>query len=329
MRWVWLRDVQIEDVSVPHHPRLVQSVQNLNLTLGVWRFPNAFLNSRSPDVKFMLHNDHLYRWRLVFNDTFSKPFVHINFNVHKYSELAPATKARAQLNVSLDVGPERTCFLAAQTYDIWKLSGRKVENYFECDARSHRDYLAEAKSPTNEMIMYTRSSINITYELIAVLLGRQFGTTNEPVCGEPEYAISHVAHFNQEFRDYSYICKKGFEYKAVADETKLSDTSVHFQRCQADMFWEGKYPVCVPKVFCSIEELRRNDDPKRTIDTSVEVYQLDGLYFVNESRYYAIEGTTATYGCANATQAILLGKETRQCNKNGTWSGAKPTCQGW
>jgi hypothetical protein len=55
---------------------------------------------------------------------------------------------------------------------------------------------------------------------------------------------------------------------------------------------------------------------------------LDGLYFYNESNYYAIEGTEVNYGCQNTITHILVSKESTTCTKNGLWSSSQPYCYG-
>ncbi|CAG2170578.1 unnamed protein product [Oppiella nova] len=78
------------------------------------------------------------------------------------------------------------------------------------------------------------------------------------------------------------------------------------------MRWRGSYPDCVPLKPCPLEHLLVGAHSNQTVVTS-----MDGLYFYNESQYYAVDGTEVSYGCANPGAGILVGKGGRHCLKTG------------
>jgi len=223
------------------------------------------------------------------------------------------------------VSPERKCVLDFQSDDKWRENGRLTDSLFTCDSNSFEAYNRDIKNPGDYMIMETQSSVdqNLPHDLIAVYFGKSYGTTEEPLCGEPEIAVSHLSKFNQQYKDYTVQCKSDKEWLYVSKQNDdLPETSIHALKCTRDMKWKGSYPECIPLKPCPLDKLLIGPNSNEILINSY-----DGLYFFNETQYYAYKGTEVHYGCVNPS-SDLIGKVIRTCLKNGSWSNAEPYCYG-
>lgn len=146
--------MRIDDVT---NNKTVHDHRNLSLVEGVWKFPNAFTNTRSK-TKLIVSGSNHYKWTLTLNASTPKQFVRFNFNTINYTSLSKEEKQVYWLNVSLDVGPHRKCELKMQNFDIWKASGQKIDNFFECESLSDRDYREDSQWPVPTMVMHTQVS---------------------------------------------------------------------------------------------------------------------------------------------------------------------------
>ncbi|CAG2170653.1 unnamed protein product [Oppiella nova] len=315
-----MKDSKLEDIS-GDRPVLVFEHLNMTITNTTWRYPNAFTSNRFKKARLRINDTNKYKWSFRFTAPTAKLFVRINFNFINYTFLSPQDKENFRFNISLEVSPYRSCRLNYQGGDKWREDGNKVESDFTCDTASVEDTRKDLADPGDYMLMETQASHQLDHELIAVFLGKSYGTDDEPLCGEPEIMSSQFSRFNVQYRDYSINCRKD-NYKYISTyNPDLPNTSVHSMKCQPDMRWKGSYPDCVPLKPCSLDNLLVGAHSNQTVITS-----MDGLYFFNESQYYAVDGTEVNYGCANPGSDILVGKESRHCLKTGVWSGNEPYC---
>jgi len=91
--------------------------------------------------------------------------------------------------------------------------------------------------------------------------------------------------------------------------------------CNSKSEWVGQWPVCVPIVTCSKEEILRDND------SSVLIEQIGNVYYLNSTQWYAINDSWIRYKCQKDDH-IMVGKGLRTCMKNGKWSNKSPTCTG-
>lgn len=316
-----MKDSRLEDISDPKNPILKFEYLDMKLTNRSWKYPNAFTSYRFPKARLRVFDTNLYKWSFNFTAPTVKLFVRINFNFINFALLPQEVKDNFTFNCSMYVSPHRKCHLIHQIGDIWRDNGTKIEIDFICDSLSTKDHKKDIESPGDYMIMETQSSLNITHDLVAVFLGKSYGTEEEPICGEPAVGLSHVSRFNVQYKDYSIECKKDkYNYISMSNNV-LPETALHGLKCGEDMRWQGSYPDCVPKKPCSLVNLQVG---KGLNNTNINTF--DGLYFFNDSNFYAVEGTEVNYGCLNPSTDILVGNEKRVCLKSGNWSGTEPHC---
>ncbi|CAG2110691.1 unnamed protein product, partial [Medioppia subpectinata] len=320
---ILMRDSRLEDIT-DGPPVLVFEYLNMTLIERKWKHPNAFTSNRFPKARLRVTDTRKYKWSFNFTVPTVKLFVRISFNFINFTQLSPKDKENFSFNVSMEVSPYRKCRLNHQSGDIWRESGNKLENDFICDTDSHEDTRLDVADPPNYMVLETQASHPLHHELIAVFLGKSYGTEDEPLCGDPEIMSGQVSRFNVQFRDYSIVCRNDkFKYISTYNPD-LPGTPTHSMKCQPDMKWKGSYPDCIPLKPCPLNDLLKGLQFNQTVITS-----LDKLYFFNESEYYAIEGSEVNYGCSNPSNDILVGKESRLCMKSGVWMGAEPYCYVW
>ncbi|HEY6437407.1 MAG TPA: CCP domain-containing protein [Ignavibacteriaceae bacterium] len=319
-----MKDVKVEDISNPDKPILKFEHLDMNITNTSWKYPNAFTSNRFKKARLRIIDTKRYKWSFRFTAPTVKLFVRINFNFINYTFLTPEQKQNFTFFISLFVSPERKCVLEEQSDDKWREHGRKTDCDFTCDSISTDAYKRDIENPGDYMVMETQASHPLHHELIAVFFGKVYGTLDEPLCGEPEVSVSHLSRFNQQYKDYIIDCKSEKTWLYVSKQNDaIPETTIHGLKCKGDMIWNGSYPECIPLKPCPLDRLLIGPNSNQTVISSY-----DGLYFFNESIYYAHEGTQVHYGCVNPGLDILVGKETRVCFKNGSWSGAEPYCYG-
>jgi hypothetical protein len=286
----------------------------MNLTEPIWKYPNSFANTRFKS-KIQVFGTKKYKWTFIFNATVVKLFVKINLNFVNYTQLSVEQKKNFSLSLNLSVSPDRKCSIDFQNEEKWRDNGGKINSFISCDSLSLEAHQRDIENPGNYLIMETETNVEMHYYLLAIVFGKAYGSLKDPFCGEPELSVSHSSRFIQQYRDYSISCKSDKSWKQNDFESRL--------KCIGDMKWSGSYPECLPIKYCPTDKLLSDTDSNQTIISS-----LDGLYFYNESNYYAIEGTEVHYGCQNPITDILVGKESRTCAKNGLWSSSQPYCYG-
>ena len=313
-----MKDSKMEDISDPNNPIKIFEHVNMKIANISWKYSNVFTSNRFKKARLGVFDTKKYKWSFNFTGPAVKLFVRVNFNLINYTLLPQEVKNNFTFRVSVYVSPHRKCQLIDQSDDIWRQNGRKTESEFICDSLSEKDFRQDIANPGDYMLMETQASHTIHHEFIALYFGKSYGTEEEPLCGEPEIMIGQYSRFNVQYKDYIIDCKAD-KYKSSAIDN-IPGTWIHGLKCAADMKWKGSYPECVPENACSLERLLVGKHSNQTVVTSLE-----GLYFFNQSVYYAVEGTEVNYGCANPTDN-LVGKGSRLCLKTGLWSGSEPYC---
>ena len=316
-----MKDSKMEDISDPNNPILVFEHKDMVITNTTWRYPNVFTSNRFKKARLRVFDTKKYKWTFRFTYPGVKLFVKLNFNFINYTLMSQEVRDNFQFNVTVDVSPYRKCHLTSQSDDKWRDNGRKTDSAFICDSISPEAHKLDIKNPSDYMIMETQASHDIPHDFIALFFGKSYGTEEEPLCGEPEISLSVSSRFNVQYKDYSISCKPDKYNYISAKNDIIPETSLHGMKCGRDMIWYGSLALCTPKKPCSIDEL---SNETRTHKTAIN--SLEGLYFFNESQYYAIERTEVTYGCENSLLDIMVGKENRVCLKNGSWTGMEPYC---
>jgi len=321
---VLMKDVKVEDISLPDKPKLAFEHFNITLSETDLKFAHSFISPRFQKTNLRIFDSKRYRWTLNFTTPLNKLFVKIDFSLVNYTLLTEEQTQKLKFNINLFVSPERKCVLDYQSDDKWRENVRETDSYFTCDSISLDAYKNNIKNPGDYMIMETQSSVDLPHELMAIYFGKSYGTPNEPLCGEPEVAVSHLLRSNQQYIYYIIDCKSEKTWLYVSKQNDvIPGSSIHGFNCVADMKWNGSYPECIPLKSCPLDKMLIGPNSNQTVINSY-----DGLYFFNETQYYAYEGTEAHYGCPNPSSDILVGKENRICLKNGTWSGGEPHCYG-
>lgn len=336
MKQVQIQDALVEDTirgSSSTAPPLY-NITNMTMVPGEWKMPNSFTYLRSA-TRFFLNSTATFRWSLKLNQSLVKQFVRININIVNYTYLSPEDKQLLVLNISLDVGPNRVCALQKQTYEFWEYVGRRTDSMFVCDTPTEQAYWNDARHPLATMVFTTHVNLNVTYELIALLLGKAYGTWEEPLCGEPEASESMLLRPVRQFSNYTAQCNGNEDFVEKKVDSLTNGTlfpSSYSIQCGRDMKWTGEYPVCLPKKVCPLNELVREkvkDGMEESEDDSdkVLVHALEGVYFVDDQEYYAVNGSVAIYSCTNSSTDIMVGKGSRHCDGDGgLWSGSRPVC---
>jgi len=309
-----LKDIKVEDISIPETPVVKFEYKNLILKEPTWKHPHSFAAGRSL-YKMQLFGINRHRWTFKFDNPIVKLFVKINMNFINYTQLSVEQKQNFTLKLKIFVSPHRKCKIDFQNEEKWSDNGGKINTFISCDSISLEAHKQDIESPGDYMIMETQSNVELYHELLAILFGKSYGSLEEPFCGEPEVSVSQRSRIKQQNKDYSIECRSDKTWKRSKLDSNL--------KCVGDMKWSGSYPECVPLKQCPLDKLLNNPNSNETIISS-----LDDVYFYNESIYYAIEGTKVVYGCQNPMTNILVGKESRICLMNEVWTDSEPHCYG-
>jgi len=312
IRDVSLKDVKVEDISIPENP--IQKFEFLNMTLSDkgWKYPNAFADSRF-NHPLRLFGTKRHKWTFKFNKATVKLFVKVNILFINYTQLSEEQKQNFTLELDLFVSPHRKCKIDFQNEEKWRNNGGKINTFISCDSISLEAHKQDIESPGDYMIMETKSNVELYHELLAIIFGIPYGSLEEPLCGEPEISASLRSRIKQQYRDYSIECRSDMTWKQFNFESGLT--------CVGDMKWTGSYPECLPLKPCPLDNLLKDSN-----SNEIKIRSLDDIHFYNKSTYYAIEGTKVVFGCQNTITDILVGTESRVCLKDGTWSNSVPHC---
>lgn len=322
---VLMNDAKLLDMSFGL-PIVKFHYRNMNITNTKWKYPNAFTSNRYKEHRLRINDDHEYMWKFNFTRSAVKLFVKVNFNFINFTLLDPTIKNNFSFYIDVEISPYRTCNLDFQSNNAWRDNGNRIDSYFTCEAQSFQDLRKDIDSPSNYMIMRTKSSHNIHHELVALFFGDVYGNETEPLCGEPETDFGQSYRANQESREYVIDCLNGMWKDVTPNAIKHF---VYQQKCIGDMIWNGTRPRCVPTRFCPIQTILAHN-PRTKNETDKNPLIIDAVHryynFIDNQTIYAIVGTEIIYACASIDY-ILVGKDTRICKRDMTWSGTEPVCK--
>lgn len=76
--------------------------------------------------------------------------------------------------------------------------------------------------------------------------------------------------------------------------------------------------MCLPKQTCPKSDILDN------LDSSVQIENINNVYYYNDSEWLAVDLTWVQYTCVHH-EGILVGKNERTC-LNGKWTNKNPYC---
>ena len=116
------------------------------------------------------------------------------------------------MSANVKVSPYRQCQnVFRSSKRLWR-GGTKVELEFECNATSADDFDKDQKDGSNEIILETKSSEDITYKLILILLGQAYEKRGQHKCGVPEYRFGQSVKTLTKGSNYSIECLEEMDY---------------------------------------------------------------------------------------------------------------------
>lgn len=344
-------------MSATPAPRELWHHTDMNITSREWKYPNAFTSHRFKKARLRITDDHEYYWYFNFTKPVVKMFVKTNFNFINFTYLPESVKKAHIFDIKMEISPHRTCVLEYQNYNPWHETGNRIDSYFACEANSPEDLKLDSLDPPNYMFISTKSSHKLTHEFIALFFGKAyFNNDSEPLCGEPEVNSGQSSRPNVEYKDYIIDCASKDDWANVDQDNKFT----YSIKCTGEMVWNGTKPDCVPlhNKVCPLDDIfwrsmtqnrsteqeqmalagigsgtgntlphaegggAHKSHPKLAVDS------LNGYYHypVNDT-IYATFGSELTYLCLDQENYILVGKDTRKCRSDGSWSGTEPTCR--
>lgn len=200
-----MKDCQTLDMSV-HPPHEMWHHTDMNITGRDWKFPNVFTSHRFLKARLRITDDHEYNWHFNFTKPRVKMFVKANFNFINYTSLPESVRKAHRFEIEVEVSPYRTCVLEYQNGNPWAETGNRIDTYFACETHSEDDLKKDYEDPPNYLLMRTKSSHNITHELVALFFGKAYNNDSSPVCGEPEVDYGQSFRPNLEFKSYVIDC---------------------------------------------------------------------------------------------------------------------------
>lgn len=306
---------------------------NISLKNTNWKYPNSFTSNGYREHRLIATSDHEYMWKLKFTRSAIKLFVKVNFNFINFTILDSTIRNNFSFYIDVEISPYRTCNLEYQSNNPWQENGNRIDSYFTCEAHSYTDLIKDVNSASDYMIMRTKSSHNIPYELVELFFGHVYGNETEPICGEPETDYGQSYRANQEYRNYIVECLNGIWKDVTPGPLKRF---VYHQQCIGDMIWNGTRPKCIPIRHCPIQKMlsdnHRNQEMEKNQTNPMDKNPLiiDAIlnYYnhIDNQTIYAIVGTEIIYTCPSVDY-ILIGKDTRTCKRDMTWSGTEPICK--
>ena len=286
---------------------------NTSVLLPFDKFANSFIAERYAQP-LRAYGAKKYGFELFLQ---KKTIFHlVRISLSMFNNLVDERIKRSTFNITdMFVSPYRECRLIAQdSSKPWLVNSTRFNFWYACESRGSQFLDKELKDKTDLIRLETKSSDVLDLDLATFILAQQYSTAGnikEPICGTPEVPIGTellIIHHNSK---YSYKCAQGFK------EINGSRNGPYDLTCSIDMKWKGSFPICVPERTCKKFEL--------TDKHAIEVFSYEKVYYLNESIWFAIEGTKVHFRCKIETQ-IFIGKEYRICGKDGQWSDTLPNC---
>jgi hypothetical protein len=150
---------------------------------------------------------------------------------------------------------------------------------------------------------------------IAILGLYQVYFTKLQYCGQPQVPLlaQHVSD-NEEFAQVQCDPKVAIDanQNQLSPQNSFKDVD-RFHSCIDDQYWAGN-PKCLPKMFCQLNYNKLTE----------EISSVQNAYIVNETKWYAIEGTVVEYKCKTGFDLVTNSKRT--CLHNSTWDQNDSIC---
>ncbi|CAG2117321.1 unnamed protein product, partial [Medioppia subpectinata] len=310
-------------------------------------FANSFHASRHESGPITVNGSSCYIWKFKLQRPTIIPFLTIDF--------ATQLNPKETINASVDdfnvtsmrtevlivepfVSPYRICrrlsksdFLNGDpiTNSTYLLSGY----YFRCDNIGENEYKLESKRVSQTFLVQTRTQYKRDVHLVAVFLATHKidHKTDKPECGKPE-TVSTGVNFRESnlgLSQFQFQCNDSFSdvtpnrLQTHSPVTTSAGNPWYSMNCTINGFFEGQFPVCVPKTQCpGIEYLEETKDP------SVVIESLENVFYLNASHWVPTEYSHVNYGCIDA-EHIVIGRLSRICLKGGIWSSNVPKCSAY
>jgi len=214
----------------------------------------------------------------------------------------------------LEVGPYRKCQLmrtfARISPIVSEYFARIVSyyNWFACEPNNIKDFSQELTHKT-KIISYDFEAKELFYldsvELYFVEPFIMTGSQEKLICGLPEIPIGVTIEKIDDYFKYEQKCSPKF--KGIGRENETISEIV----CSVGMKWDGRDIQCYPEMFCNKLDVNKMSLSK------VHLYK--NVYYVNDTDWFAIEGTIAFIECKDETNGFF--NESIICDNRGQWSG--------
>jgi hypothetical protein len=214
----------------------------------------------------------------------------------------------------LEVGPFRKCQLVRTftgvSHEESRHFARTVSyyNWFKCEPNNIKDFSRELTHKT-KIISYDfeakESFILDSVELYFVEPFIKTGNQEKIICGLPEIPIGVTVEKIDDYFKYEQKCSPKFKGNGGENET-ISEIF-----CSVGMKWSGRNIQCYPEIFCNKLDVNTESLSK------VHLYK--NVYYVNNTDWFAIEGTIALIECKDETNRFF--NKSIICDNRGQWSG--------
>lgn len=309
-------DVIRIEVHNCHDETLVTQSDVNQTSVQFLKFPTSFDVGRNYGETVTSSGKQCYKWKIYLTNPMAIPYINIDFGTIKMQGENDTIQTFVHVNEYRKC--EQQKYLAESTHDpSTNLNYTLQAFYYYCDLINPEDSKLEAKNKSTSITITTVTSTPQNVSLATMFFGEQQGTNDKIECGDPEtvhHAVLGQASDtgNQEFK---FQCNSSF-----ADYLGKSRKYWYSFKCNANGLWEGIYPQCVPKRYCSeLEELQNE------IENNVEIESISNVFFFNESQYFSVEWSRVTYRCVNF-ESILVGRSNSRICLNGTWTARPPRC---
>ncbi|UXI15818.1 hypothetical protein NH340_JMT01761 [Sarcoptes scabiei] len=273
--------------------------------------PNSFHFMRiDEDINLIVNGSDCYRWIVSFEEPIEIQFLLVDLNSPKSDTI----KQKPSLEIKIK---NRNCSLEHSSYQMIETE-EIFGNYFFCDPENRylKFYPDEnlIKTDSFEIIMKTHGNRSIGLE--AIFVGETYkkvmkhaGNKLTTDCGRLE--IQRTGVLEQAELGHTVIkCNESF--------SSIDSSKKFIYTCNSNGMWQGEWPMCLPKQTCPKSDILDN------LDSSVQIENINNVYYYNDSEWLAVDLTWVQYTCVHH-EGILVGKNERTC-LNGKWTNKNPYC---
>jgi hypothetical protein len=286
------------------------------------------------DSKIFANYSNCYIWKFSLDEEVQVAHMIIDFyfpegfNKHKMENELKLNKTHDEgLKLNIDdyqispIVPHRTCVQVG----VSKQDFSTIGWYFDCSLDLNKENVNLDQDKTKDISVRFNATFLTFIELEALILGGIYtkdvpgnqNKTIKPDCGELEIQTVGT-DVRKENAVYYVQCNDSF-----TDFNSTNREEYKFE-CNNNGEWTGKWPICVPILSCPgwselTEEIEK--------DKSVAIEEIGNAFYVkgNDSLWFSINDTWIKYVCLK-DDYVMVGREIRKCEKNGSWSGRVPFC---